>query len=526
MVAGLRERRAGARVDSSGGAAGSASDARARRAVGLGALGLAMLLPWNVYLSVVGWLHTAFRGHGLLEQYLASANAACYLGSAFATLLVLAASRGSAQGRCCPASRNLERATRSASLTAAVQLCLAGSTALLWDDAGALFAALSCCLVLLGVGAALLQDAAFSLASGPPAPCEARRSALPALADAAGDERGPSETADALGADAHADADTGPLGAHGVETQAVMAGQAVAGVASAVLSLVVGAAFPLTMARGVTVAVLALSAVLVAAALALFLRKESRKGPGNALQLHAQQQQELTRRDDRECVYKAVGGAVDESSKSLELSGLQHDQDAPPLASGGLDVASAEDEDGQSVASASVVSLSSDSGAGREALFGAAVFLCFTLTLGVFPGLTTQVEPKWTNRGAFQSWLVLTFTLGDLAGRFGAGLCPIRSAQHLCAYAALRFGLAPLLMLGDLRGGRLPAVISSDAWPLLVVLVLGVSNGHLATQGMIRGCARYSTEMMNLSMNGGLAAGGLLSNALTALCCTVVEPAP
>ncbi len=75
-----------------------------------------------------------------------------------------------------------------------------------------------------------------------------------------------------------------------------------------------------------------------------------------------------------------------------------------------------------------------------------------------------------------------TFTLGDLAGRFGAGFCPIRSAQHLCAYAALRFGLALLLMLGDLRRGRPPALISSDAWPLLVVLVFGVSNGHLATR--------------------------------------------
>ncbi len=178
-----------------------------------------------------------------------------------------------------------------------------------------------------------------------------------------------------------------------------------------------------------------------------------------------------------------------------------------------------EDAEDESEASISVISLPSDSGEGRERLFGVSIFLCFLLTLGIFPGLAVLFEPKWMGRGAFQSLLVLTFNCGDLFGRLAAGFFPIRSARQQCIYASCRFFLAPLFMIGDLRGGRLPDLVPSDLWPIFLIVVLGVTNGHLATQAMVLGCRLYSTPMMNLSMNAGLAAGGLLSNIFTSICC-------
>lgn len=155
-------------------------------------------------------------------------------------------------------------------------------------------------------------------------------------------------------------------------------------------------------------------------------------------------------------------------------------------------------------------------------LLSTSVFLCFAITM-VFPVFTSQVlsvNPKSLPPQVFIPLAFLLWNTGDLAGRL-LTLFPAISLTHypfaLFILALARLVFIPLYLLCNVRGEG--ATIQSDAFYLLVVQGLfGLSNGYLGSECMM-GAGEWMTEdekeaaggFMGLSLVGGLTVGSLLS---------------
>jgi hypothetical protein len=155
------------------------------------------------------------------------------------------------------------------------------------------------------------------------------------------------------------------------------------------------------------------------------------------------------------------------------------------------------------------------------------VILTFTATIGVFPALvvlaqSTEYCQTTTNRFAndlFTPFMFLIFNLFDLIGR--------ASGQHITLYltpsniwiaAVLRFLFVPLLLLSNIANSRLPVIFKNDAFTIVFMIGMSVSNGFVATRCMIMGAmAVPPTEsglagtIMIFSLTVGLLCGACAS---------------
>ena len=156
-----------------------------------------------------------------------------------------------------------------------------------------------------------------------------------------------------------------------------------------------------------------------------------------------------------------------------------------------------------------------------------AVFFCFAITM-FFPIFTQEilsVQDRGTAPRLFQpaSFIPLAFLLwnaGDLIGRLLTGIPQLTLAlwpRTLFLLAIVRLIFIPLYLLCNVRGRG--AAIKSDAFYLIIVQFLfGLSNGYIGSSCMMGAGEWVEKEereaaggFMSLMLVGGLTVGSLLS---------------
>jgi equilibrative nucleoside transporter 1/2/3 len=158
----------------------------------------------------------------------------------------------------------------------------------------------------------------------------------------------------------------------------------------------------------------------------------------------------------------------------------------------------------------------------------ASVFLCFTVTMffPVFTGKVVSVipedkAPRLFRPAAFIPLGFLVWNLGDLCGRLTT-LLPFTMRQRprvLFIFAIFRAGFIPLYLLCNIKGNG--AIIESDAFYLFVVQFgFGASNGWLSSLCMMApgdyvedSEREASGGFMAVNLVAGLTFGSLLSFA-------------
>ena len=154
------------------------------------------------------------------------------------------------------------------------------------------------------------------------------------------------------------------------------------------------------------------------------------------------------------------------------------------------------------------------------------VFICFAVTM-FFPVFTQKIvsvipadrAPRLFQPGTFIPLGFLVWNSGDLLGRLLTLLpfFPSHNPIFLFVFALLRVGFIPLYLLCNIEGKG--ALINSDAFYLFVVqLFYGITNGWLSSSAMM-GAGEYVNAseqeatggFMALNLVAGLTVGSLLS---------------
>ncbi|KFY61635.1 hypothetical protein V497_02826 [Pseudogymnoascus sp. VKM F-4516 (FW-969)] len=159
--------------------------------------------------------------------------------------------------------------------------------------------------------------------------------------------------------------------------------------------------------------------------------------------------------------------------------------------------------------------------------YSAAIFLCFALTM-FFPVYTAQITsvhsppaPRYLHAPIFIPLAFLIWNSGDLMGRLATLLPSSLSAQPRALFAAAlaRAVFLPLYALSNVSGRG--AWVQSDVFYLLVVqLGFGLTNGWVASSAMMGATGAVEEEereaagaFMGFNLVAGLTAGSLLSFA-------------
>lgn len=117
-----------------------------------------------------------------------------------------------------------------------------------------------------------------------------------------------------------------------------------------------------------------------------------------------------------------------------------------------------------------------------------AVLLNFVATFLVLPGVMASIpyrggyEPFQKDGGWWTVSLFALFSTGDLLGRAAAPHVQVGGQRRILLYSVIKLFIAPPLVLGAARGW---ALLGSDAGAIVAVTVLAVTNGHLASLGMV-----------------------------------------
>lgn len=125
---------------------------------------------------------------------------------------------------------------------------------------------------------------------------------------------------------------------------------------------------------------------------------------------------------------------------------------------------------------------------------GTSAGVIFGVTLMVFPAVTVLVVSEnvdsgsaWTGRFFIPVCNYLLFNLGDLAGRLTGAWLPLgeRRGKLVLSLAVARLVLVPLLMLCNAQPRHyLPVLFGKDAFFVVLVTALAVSNGYLYSASM------------------------------------------
>jgi hypothetical protein len=151
------------------------------------------------------------------------------------------------------------------------------------------------------------------------------------------------------------------------------------------------------------------------------------------------------------------------------------------------------------------------------------VIVTFAGTLSAFPALVSEIwECNNVNNAAYTGILFTTFNVADVIGRSASALVYEYSVAILSLLFAVAFGkllLIPLLAFGNIQGDLLGQTSCSDSYTVLLVCLLGLTNGICASCCMMYWPqvlrspekANIGATIMIFSVTLGLIAGSVLS---------------
>jgi solute carrier family 29 (equilibrative nucleoside transporter), member 1/2/3 len=161
----------------------------------------------------------------------------------------------------------------------------------------------------------------------------------------------------------------------------------------------------------------------------------------------------------------------------------------------------------------------------RPAAIG--VFLSLFLTLCLFPSVTVLIESEKHcssdatrfNNDLWVPFAFVVFNLTDLIGRLVAPVFPAGvTASNVWKFAAMRVVFIPLFLLCNVSGTQLPVLFQADAFPVIFMVLFGLSNGYLCTLSMMLGPslvppkdAGLAGTLMIFSLTIGLMSGAVTS---------------
>jgi hypothetical protein len=124
----------------------------------------------------------------------------------------------------------------------------------------------------------------------------------------------------------------------------------------------------------------------------------------------------------------------------------------------------------------------------------AGVFVNFAITIAMFPSIAVHMKsqhecssPNRLFNDLFVPCLLFLFNVGDLVGRYIAGkFSPaFITAHNVWMYSVARIVFVPVLLTSNLRGSVLPVLFTSDAQTIFHMVMLGVTNGFVASKAMM-----------------------------------------
>ena len=131
----------------------------------------------------------------------------------------------------------------------------------------------------------------------------------------------------------------------------------------------------------------------------------------------------------------------------------------------------------------------------------------FTVTIAIFPSLIVLEQSTGycdgNNRFSndlFVPFMFLMFNLFDWAGRasgewYTLGLTP----TNIWIACLARVIFFPLFLLSNVSNSRLPVVFNNDAFPIIFMLFMALSNGFLSTRCMIQGATAVEPSESGLA---------------------------
>ena len=157
------------------------------------------------------------------------------------------------------------------------------------------------------------------------------------------------------------------------------------------------------------------------------------------------------------------------------------------------------------------------------------VCLVFCVTLTMFPAIISKIESvnqgdgsKWTNELFPTLVCFLIFNCGDWCGRIIAGYIQIVSSTGvgLPLLCLSRIVFIPLFLLCNIKNSYLPLLFKHDAYPVVLNVLFSITNGYLGSLCMMFGprlvkieYAETAGTIMSLFLTIGLTLGACFSFA-------------
>ncbi|XP_053398380.1 equilibrative nucleoside transporter 3-like [Mercenaria mercenaria] len=158
---------------------------------------------------------------------------------------------------------------------------------------------------------------------------------------------------------------------------------------------------------------------------------------------------------------------------------------------------------------------------------GLSVCFVFLVTLSCFPAITSSIvsvektPTEWSEKYFSALVCFLLFNCGDWSGRSVAGSVQwpkYGQSNILLVFSVLRVVFIPLLMFCNAQPRTSPMMFHSDVFPVVFILLLGLTNGYFGTLAMMYGPRRVPPEkaestgaMMSTFLTTGLVSGSLIA---------------
>lgn len=154
------------------------------------------------------------------------------------------------------------------------------------------------------------------------------------------------------------------------------------------------------------------------------------------------------------------------------------------------------------------------------------VFFVFTVTIGLFPSLIVLLESTEKCRSSerfyndlYVPFFFLLFNLFDFIGRVTAGIVTnIFTAKNVWIPSVMRLVFIPLFLFCRLGNSQIPTLFNHDAFPILFMVLMALTNGFVASTCMMLGAGATNAKdspiagtIMIFCLTSGLFMGACVS---------------